>query len=505
MPNEPCLNLEHIPTCVLDSDIGPRTDNTLIPPIDALTDTISIKDFAQVNSQGTGLKTEPDLEEGEILDALESLGGNLSTVNGGHIDPNTLYQTLMAILTQVAQHEPQNHNGSTRARSSTASTPPSASPHASSPSTHSYRDDSVNVYYIHPSMGDTDNDYDSMHTNLLTPPNSEARLSTIYEDVEDAYMPSLAPMQTFIPESNTRNDDNDNRRLRTPPPPYRGILRSEGRQSISFEGLMQHDAEAHLTTERTRYNDYHSVYIPNVANAIDSFNYCQDGLIALDWDMAQFQDGSYGGHPVIPGEMKLPTGGPRSPRTWHERVREIRDHRAHSRHLINVVETVLSTRMLAKASSQASIINCDHLLHIEGSLTPAVYKGQYQDVNPFFSCSESKHLNSYAAIAEHHGEPQLASKIIEALLMPYPDEDTVSALVESRLLDVGAVRDILRMALDRDIVLRIVRTGLHVIPTSPFYAESFENPFYSKKWYSVSDIFEDPVEEPKTKGKKFFL
>lgn len=89
--------------------------------------------------------------------------------------------------------------------------------------------------------------------------------------------------------------------------------------------------------------------------------------------------------------------------------------------------------------------------------------------------------------------------------MPYPNEDTVSALIESQLLDVGAVWDILWMALDQDLILRIVQTGLHVIPTSPFYAKSFENPFYSKRWYLVSDIFEDPVDELKSKGKKFFL
>jgi hypothetical protein len=61
------------------------------------------------------------------------------------------------------------------------------------------------------------------------------------------------------------------------------------------------------------------------------------------------------------------------------------------------------------------------------------------------------------------------------------------------------------MALDRDLVLGIARTGLHVIPTSPFRSEKFEDPFYSKEWFSVSDISEDPYEEPKTKGKKFFL
>ncbi|KAG2740852.1 hypothetical protein P692DRAFT_20880636 [Suillus brevipes Sb2] len=105
--------------------------------------------------------------------------------------------------------------------------------------------------------------------------------------------------------------------------------------------------------------------------------------------------------------------------------------------------------MLTEASTRAPIIKCDNMLHIQGGLTRKMYAGQYNDVNPFFSESESKRLNTYAAIAEAHSEPQLASKIINALLMPFPDEDTVSALTESRLLDVGSARDILHLVNDR--------------------------------------------------------
>jgi hypothetical protein len=93
--------------------------------------------------------------------------------------------------------------------------------------------------------------------------------------------------------------------------------------------------------------------------------------------------------------------------------------------------------MLVKASTCASTIKCDNILHIQGSLTHKTYAGQYNDINLFFSESESKYLNTYAAIAKAHAEPQLVSKILDALLMPFPDEDIISALTESCFLDVG--------------------------------------------------------------------
>ncbi|KAG1776138.1 hypothetical protein EV702DRAFT_1046308 [Suillus placidus] len=113
----------------------------------------------------------------------------------------------------------------------------------------------------------------------------------------------------------------------------------------------------------------------------------------------------------------------------------------------------------------------------QGGLTPKTYKGQYEDVNLFFSESENKHLNLYAAIIEHHGEPILTSKILEALLMPCPDEDTISTLTKSCLLDIRSVKDILHLGLDRDLVLGIAHTGLNVISMSPFHAKKFEDPF----------------------------
>ncbi|KAG1862916.1 hypothetical protein C8R48DRAFT_773649 [Suillus tomentosus] len=86
--------------------------------------------------------------------------------------------------------------------------------------------------------------------------------------------------------------------------------------------------------------------------------------------------------------------------------------------------------------------------------------------------------------------------------MPFPDEDTISALTESHLLDVGTVKDILCLASDRDLVLGITRSGLTIIATSPFRSQMFEDPFYSKKWFVLSDIAEEPEDEPKSKAKK---
>ncbi|KAG1774933.1 hypothetical protein EV702DRAFT_1199773 [Suillus placidus] len=287
-------------------------------------------------------------------------------------------------------------------------------------------------------------------TYPITLPNSKARLSTIYEN-EDEYMPSLFPSQLFMPKSNVCKDVNIECHSPSPTPmsgtiPYRGLTRADGRMVISFNGVTHLEAKQHLMTKHAKYNDYHSVYIPNIVEAIESLCLCQDGIITSNWNSHMFQDGTYSGHPIIPGGLRLPTGGPRSGQTWHEHIRELQDH-------------LFSTRILAKVSTQASTIKCGHMLHIQGGLIAKTYKGRYEDVNLFFSKSESKHLNSYAAIIENHGEPILASKILEALLMPCPDEDTVSALTESRLLDIGSVKDILCLALDRDLVLGIVCMG----------------------------------------------
>ncbi|KAG1855177.1 hypothetical protein DFJ58DRAFT_745538 [Suillus subalutaceus] len=268
--------------------------------------------------------------------------------------------------------------------------------------------------------------------------------------------------------------------------PYHGHLRADGRTTILFDRLTNAHAEQYLTSTYAQYNDYHSVYIPNVIHTIESFCSCQVNIISNDWNVHMFRDGTYAGHPVISGGIKLPMGGPRLGRTWQERIPELRDHRAHMRHIINVLDTVLSTRMLAEATTHAKTIKCDNLLHIQGGLT-------------------EKRLNAYAAAAEAHGEPELASKILDALLMPFPNKDIVSTLTESQFLNIGTSQDILRLTHERDLVLGITCTGLAIVATSPFRSKKFDDLGFSNEWYILSDINEEDEEDQHSKSKKFFL
>ncbi|KAG1846513.1 hypothetical protein C8R48DRAFT_677840 [Suillus tomentosus] len=226
--------------------------------------------------------------------------------------------------------------GAYSSRSSMASTPP-----CTSPSTYSFdderayqNDDSLDVYLIHPTMDQEESTYSNSSspipasTFVMTPPNSKDELS-----LEDEYMPSLVPLLPFknniitsSPRASFRHekDEDDNMHIPYPAPTsgnitYHGPARADGRTEISFIGLTYMEAEEHLNSESAKYNDYHSVYIPNVVQAIESFCFCQDKIIANDWSPHMFQDGSYSGHPTIPGGAKLPIGGPRSGRTWHER------------------------------------------------------------------------------------------------------------------------------------------------------------------------------------------
>ncbi|KAG1739626.1 hypothetical protein EDD22DRAFT_851929 [Suillus occidentalis] len=410
--------------------------------------------------------------------------------------------------------------------SSIASTPPpSTDSHLDAPNNSS----SVDVFFLQSSTADephTSHDAKpfALHSAFPpTPPNSKA---SFFFDEE---MPSLTPSRPYVPptvkappdEPKLESANSDNLEgdipMLTPSEspdvtfgtlPYHGFSRADGRTTIAFEGLTRSQAQHYLlTSPLAQYNDYHSVYFPNVICAIESYCFCQDHIISFDWDMDSYRDGTYSGHPVIPGHVKLPTGGPRSQRTWQERVPELRDHRAHTRHLIHLLDTILSTRMLAESSQRAPVVKCDHYLTIQGGLTKRVYAGRYDNVNPFFTESEAKCLNSYVAVAEAHGESQFASKILDALLMPFPDEDTVNALTETRLLDVGSTRDILRLAFDRDLILGIARTGLVIVATSPFQSEMFEDPSMPNEWRVLSDIAEEDEEmpKPKSKKKKFFL
>ncbi|KAG0701120.1 hypothetical protein DFH29DRAFT_876122 [Suillus ampliporus] len=251
---------------------------------------------------------------------------------------------------------------------------------------------------------------------------------------------------------------------------YHGLSRVNGKTTISFEGLTKSKAEAYLLTDYAKYNDYHSVYMPNIVYAIESYCFCQNELITNDWNVHLFHDRLYPGHPVISGGVKLPTGGP---------------------HL--------------GPSNRAKTINCDNMLHIKGGLAHKNYLGHYDNVNPFLSESEAKRLNSYAAIAEAHREPELASKILDTLLMPFPNEDIIGGLTESGLLNVRTVHDILHFAFDRDLVLWITQTGLVIVATSPFWSNMFDDVFMLNNWYVLPDIDEKEEEEEQPKPKKFFL
>lgn len=235
-----------------------------------------------------------------------------------------------------------------------------------------------------------------------------------------------------------------------------------------LEGITPHDARKYLDTEIAQLSDFHSFYFGQVTNAIASYNFCQDQLIANDWDVELYHDDSYPGHLVIPNDPKLPTGGPRSVRDWSDRIEELYDHRAHSRHLFRLANTILSPRMFEEASRQSTILKCDQTDHIKGGTPKSFFASPYIDVNPFFSPTEAERLNSFISVARFHSEDAFASALTDTLLMPYPDEDTICALVTSGLLDTGSHDETLKFARDRDDILGVKRSGLVVLATSPF-------------------------------------
>jgi hypothetical protein len=59
------------------------------------------------------------------------------------------------------------------------------------------------------------------------------------------------------------------------------------------------------------------------------------------------------------------------------------------------------------------------------------------DVNPFFSPTEAECLNTFISVAHFHSKDAFTSALTDTLLMPYPDKDTICALVTSGLLDTS--------------------------------------------------------------------
>jgi hypothetical protein len=86
-----------------------------------------------------------------------------------------------------------------------------------------------------------------------------------------------------------------------------------------LEEIIPHDAGTYRHTKIAQLNDYHSFYFANIVNAISSYLFCQDQLISNDWDIELHRDDMYLGHPVLPGNPMLPTGGPCSIRDWSDR------------------------------------------------------------------------------------------------------------------------------------------------------------------------------------------
>jgi hypothetical protein len=278
-----------------------------------------------------------------------------------------------------------------------------------------------------------------------------------------------------------------------------------------LDSISPHDAERYRQTEIAKLNDFHSFYFANVVHAVSSFLFCQDQLIANDWDVEMYRDDTYPGHPILPGNPTLPTGGPRSMRDWPDRVDELRDHRAHTRHLLKLVDTILSARMITEATSKSSILSCDQLDHIKGGISPSFFIGKYNDVNPFFTPSESEHLNAYISVARFHGEIEFASKLSDTLLMPFPDEDIVSELTTSQILDTGTYDDIIVFARDLDHLLDIKRSGIVVLKTSPFCTDLFPGTVSGPCAFYVLNDSEEHIRRRAANGRrirngyKFFL
>ncbi|KAG1761008.1 hypothetical protein EDD22DRAFT_954411 [Suillus occidentalis] len=305
------------------------------------------------------IKKKSELEEGEIIDKLQAY---VPLAHNENIEPFDNYPSHL--LTASAPSYP-------------------------SPLVLSHGNEALDVFYTNPTFDES----------------VKTRLNPI---LEDKCIPQLIPSIPFKAEPYPALS-------LTPPPttgsiPYHRLIQVNGQTTITFDSVTHLEAEQHILTEHARYNDYHSAYIPNVVHAIESFTCCQDGLIMCNWNEHMFKDGKYGGHPMIVRDIKLPTGGPWSGQTWHKHICELCDHHMHSQHLLNIIKAVLSTRMLAEASSQAKILNVMKCYMFKAALLCTLTKEE----------SERKRLNSYAAITEHHGELQLASKILNVLLMPIP-------------------------------------------------------------------------------------
>jgi hypothetical protein len=167
--------------------------------------------------------------------------------------------------------------------------------------------------------------------------------------------------------------------------------------------------------------------------------------------------------------------------------------------------------MLTEAVSMSSILSCDKTDHVKGGISASFFIGKFNDVNPFFTPSESRRLNAYIAVARFHGETEFASRLSDTLLMPFPDEDIVGELTISHTLDSGTYDDIIAAARELDDLLNIRRSGIVILKTSPLrsviYPGTISGP---RAFYVLNESKEDPkkrlVNGRKIRSKhKFFL
>jgi hypothetical protein len=169
--------------------------------------------------------------------------------------------------------------------------------------------------------------------------------------------------------------------------------------------------------------------------------------------------------------------------------------------------------MFEEASRQSTILKCDQTDHIKGGTPKSFFASPYIDVNPFFSPTEAERLNSFISVARFHSEDAFASALTDTLLMPYPDEDTICALVTSGLLDTGSHDETLKFARDRDDILGVKRSGLVVLATSPFLSTVPTRPSSTPETFYVLGGIDSEYRRPeyckerasKRKEHKFFL
>ncbi|KAG1842197.1 hypothetical protein DFJ58DRAFT_855528 [Suillus subalutaceus] len=106
---------------------------------------------------------------------------------------------------------------------------------------------------------------------------------------------------------------------------------------------------------------------------------------------------------------------------------------------------------------------------------PTFYQADHPPINPFFTLDETNYLNTLTAVAEFHGEHDLASSIEAALLLPYPDPDIVHSLVEEHVLDEQDEFKVIKYARARDRALEIRRVRLYIVAYRPFRSSTISN------------------------------